>query len=129
MKSNRRKFILSSMASVASGLALASCSGGTPDKPSKSASVNKNIYKWKMSTAFPKNFPGSDLNAQKLKNYIENASDGQLVIEHFGAGEIIPAYEIFDAVRNGTMIVVYPPLTIGYQSIKQYHFFALFQVV
>ena len=56
-----------------------------------------------MSTAFPKNFPGSDLNAQKLKNYIENASDGQLVIEHFGAGEIIPAYEIFDAVRNGTI--------------------------
>ncbi len=103
MKSNRRKFILSSIASVASGLALASCSGGTPDKPSKSASVNKNIYKWKMSTAFPKNFPGSDLNAQKLKNYIENASDGQLVIEHFGAGEIIPAYEIFDAVRNGTI--------------------------
>ena len=43
MKSNRRKFILSSIASVASGLALASCSGGTPDKPSKSASVNKNI--------------------------------------------------------------------------------------
>ena len=103
MKSNRRKFILSSIASVASGLALASCSGGTPDKPSKSASVNKNIYKWKMSTAFPKNFPGSDLNAQKLKNYIEDASDGQLVIEHFGAGEIIPAYEIFDAVRNGTI--------------------------
>ena len=25
------------------------------------------------------------------------------VIEHFGAGEIIPAYEIFDAVRNGTI--------------------------
>ena len=103
MKSNRRKFILSSLVSLASGLTLANCSGGTPDKPSKSANINKNIYKWKMSTAFPKNFPGSDLNAQKLKNYIENASDGQLVIEHFGAGEIIPAYEIFDAVRNGTI--------------------------
>ena len=70
MKSNRRKFILSSLASVTSGLALANCSGGTPDKPSKSANVHKNIYKWKMRTAFPKNFPGSDLNAQKLKNYI-----------------------------------------------------------
>ena len=103
MKSNRRKFLLSSLVSVASGLALANCSGGTPDKPSNSANVHKKIYKWKMSTAFPKNFPGSDLNAQKLKNYIEKASDGQLLIEHFGAGEIIPAYEIFDAVRNGTI--------------------------
>ena len=103
MKSSKRKFILSSLSLVASGLALTNCSGGTPDKPSKSSSFHKNIYKWKMSTAFPKNFPGSDLNAQKLKNYIENASDGQLVIEHFGAGEIIPAYEIFDAVRTGTI--------------------------
>ena len=73
MKSHRRKFILSSMASVASGLALASCSGGTPDKPSKSASVNKNIYKWKMSTAFPKNFPGSDLREKAMYYRFDSA--------------------------------------------------------
>ena len=45
---NRRKFIFSSLVSVASGLALANCSGGTPDKPSKSANVHRNIYKWKI---------------------------------------------------------------------------------
>ena len=54
MKSNRRKFILSSMASVASGLALANCSGGTPDKPSKSTGVHKNIYKWKSFKSWDK---------------------------------------------------------------------------
>ena len=46
MKSNRRKFLLSSLVSVASGLALANCSGGTPDKPSNSANVHKKIYKY-----------------------------------------------------------------------------------
>ena len=91
------------MAAATTVLALNSCDGGTPKKPSKATSLNRNIIKWKMSTAFPKNFPGSDLNAQKLKNYIESASDGQLLIDHFGAGEIIPAFEIFDAVRNGSI--------------------------
>ena len=103
MKHKRRKFLLGSIAVATSALALNNCDGGTPKKPSKTTSFNRNIIKWKMSTAFPKNFPGSDLNAQKLKNYIEKASDGQLLIDHFGAGEIIPAFEIFDAVRNETI--------------------------
>ncbi len=103
MKKDRRKIILGGLAVLASSASLSSCDGGTPKKPSISTNINKNLVKWKMCSAFPKNFPGSDLNAQKLKNYIEIASDGQLSIDHYGAGEIIPAFEIFDAVRNGTI--------------------------
>ena len=102
MKRNRRKILLGSAALLAT-TALSGCEGGTPSKPSRSSNFNKSVIRWKMATAFPKNFPGSDLNAQKIKNKIEAASDGQLVIEHFGAGEIVPAFEIFDAVRNGTI--------------------------
>ena len=75
-------------------IALSGCKGGTPNKPEKSASISKKKVRWKMATAFPKNFPGSDLNAQKVKNNIEIASNGQLTIEHYGAGEIVPAFEI-----------------------------------
>ncbi len=103
MKRNRRKVLLGGLALVSSGTLLNNCDGGTPQKPTKSTNILKNIIKWKMSTAFPKNFPGSDLNAQKVKNSIEKASDGRLLIEHYGAGEILPAFEIFDAVRNGTI--------------------------
>ncbi len=103
MKKNRRKILLSSASLLLTSLALKGCEGGTPENPSKSSAISKNIIKWKMSTSFPKNFPGSDLNAQKVKNNIEKASDGKLIIDHFGAGEIIPAFEVFDAVRNGTI--------------------------
>ncbi len=103
MKRNRRKVIISAISVASSALLLKSCKGGTPQKPSKSSNIKKNRIKWKMSTSFPKNFPGSDLNAQKLKKFIENASDGQIIIQHFGAGEIVPAFEVFDAVRNGTI--------------------------
>ena len=29
--------------------------------------------------------------------------DRKLMIEDYGAGEIVPAFEVFDAVRNGTV--------------------------
>ena len=104
MKKDRRKIIIGSVALfTGTSIALSGCKGGTPNKPEKSASISKKKVRWKMATAFPKNFPGSDLNAQKVKNNIEIASNGQLTIEHYGAGEIVPAFEIFDAVRNGTI--------------------------
>ena len=33
-----------------------------------------------MSTAFPKNFPGSDLNAQKLKNYMSTINQNLIIL-------------------------------------------------
>ena len=102
MKKSRRNVLLGTAALIATS-SLSSCDGGTPVKPSKATKSIKETIKWKMSTSFPKNFPGSDLNAQKLKRNIEKASDGQIMIDHFGAGEIVPAYEVFDAVRNGVI--------------------------
>ena len=51
---------------------------------------------------FPKNYPGADLFAQKLAKDIEIIW-WQLKIEHFGANEMVPAFEVFDAVRNGSI--------------------------
>ena len=68
MKKSRRNILLSSLALASSTAFLGACKGGTPDKPSKSASLNKKLIKWKMATSFPKNFPGADLFAQKIIN-------------------------------------------------------------
>ena len=104
LKKARRNILLGSMAIItASTVSLSGCKGGSPSKPKKAPAVSKNIIKWKMVTSFPKNFPGSDLNAQKIKKSIEEASDGRFLIEHFGAGEIVPAFEVFDSVRSGSI--------------------------
>ena len=57
---------------------------------------------WKMVTTWPKNFPGVGTTAEKIAQSINKASDGRLEIKVYGAGEIVPAYEVFDAVRQGT---------------------------
>ena len=59
-------------------------------------------FKWKMVTAWPKNFPGLGTNANLLAKLITDMSGGRITIKVYGATELVPAFEVFDAVANGT---------------------------
>jgi len=65
------------------------------------ASESAGHYEWKMVTTWPKNFPGLGLAAENLARYVEEMSNGRLTIRVYGAGEIVPALEVFDAVSGG----------------------------
>lgn len=56
---------------------------------------------WKMVTTWPKNFPGIGTGAQRIADRITEMSDGRLSVKLFAAGELVPAFEAFDAVREG----------------------------
>jgi len=58
-------------------------------------------YNWKMVTTWPKNFPGLGTGAQYLADTINKLSGGRVKVTVYGAGELVPAFEIFDAVSNG----------------------------
>ena len=58
--------------------------------------------RWKMVTTWPKNFPGVGIAAQRIADRIGALSDGRLTVKLFAAGEFVPAFEVFDAVRDGT---------------------------
>ena len=57
---------------------------------------------WKMVTAWPKNFPGPGVSANRLAALISDMSDGRLQVKVYAAGELVPALEVFDAVSAGT---------------------------
>ena len=57
---------------------------------------------WKLVTAWPKNFPALGTGANKLAELIGEMSGGRLKVKVFGAGELVPALEVFDAVAKGT---------------------------
>ncbi|MGR9045779.1 MAG: TRAP transporter substrate-binding protein [Gammaproteobacteria bacterium] len=59
-------------------------------------------YKWKMVTAWPKNFPGLGTNANLLADLITQMSGGRIEVKVYGATELVPAFEVFDAVSKGT---------------------------
>jgi len=62
----------------------------------------KKTIKWKMVTTWPKNFPGLGTGANKLAKLITEMSGGRLKVKVYGAGELVPAFEVFDAVSRGT---------------------------
>jgi len=60
--------------------------------------------KWRMTTAFPPGQPFYSVGPGSLTDLadrIRAMSDGRLDIEVFHAGELVPAFEGFDAVRQG----------------------------
>ncbi|MGD8743030.1 MAG: TRAP transporter substrate-binding protein [Granulosicoccaceae bacterium] len=59
-------------------------------------------YKWKMVTTWPKNFPGLGTGANYLAGLIGEMSGGRIEVKVYGAKELVPAFEIFDAVSRGT---------------------------
>ena len=59
-------------------------------------------YKWKMVTTWPKNFPGLGTGANYLADMIKQMTNGRIEVKVYGAGELVGALEIFDAVSRGT---------------------------
>jgi TRAP-type mannitol/chloroaromatic compound transport system substrate-binding protein len=60
-------------------------------------------HNWRLVTSWPPNFPGFGASANRLAERIRTLSDGRLEIEVFAAGELLPAFEVFDAVARGQM--------------------------
>jgi TRAP-type mannitol/chloroaromatic compound transport system substrate-binding protein len=74
---------------------------GTSSEKIDSASEKK-VYKWKMVTTWPKNLPGLGFAAENFSKLVDKMSGGRLLIKVYGAGQLVPALEVFDAVSQGT---------------------------
>ncbi len=59
-------------------------------------------FNWKMVTTWPKNFPVLGTSANRLAKTIEQMSGGRIRIKVYGANELVPAFEAFDAASRGT---------------------------
>jgi len=55
-----------------------------------------------MVTTWPKNFPGLGTGANNLASLITEMSGGRIEVKVYGAKELVPAFEVFDAVSSGT---------------------------
>jgi TRAP-type mannitol/chloroaromatic compound transport system substrate-binding protein len=66
------------------------------------AMAAKAKYQWKMVTTWPKNFPGLGVAAENLAHLIGEMSGGRMHVKVYGAKELVPAFEVFDAVSRGT---------------------------
>ncbi len=66
------------------------------------SSQSGRVWKWRLITTWPKNLPGAGLAAERLAARLRAMSCGRLDIKVYGAGELVGAFEVFDAVSAGT---------------------------
>lgn len=112
------RLLMTSLLVGAFGLGLAGCSGGSDNGETSSSSQSSSdeasstemassdsgekTYEWKMVTTWPKNFPGLGTAPERLADNLREMTDGQIDITVYGAGDLVPALEVFGAVSQGT---------------------------
>jgi TRAP-type mannitol/chloroaromatic compound transport system substrate-binding protein len=57
--------------------------------------------KWRMVTSWPKRLPGPGMSAERVAERVNAMSGGRLQVAVFAAGEVVPAFEVLDAVGSG----------------------------
>jgi TRAP-type mannitol/chloroaromatic compound transport system substrate-binding protein len=57
--------------------------------------------KWRMVTSWPRRLPGPGMSAERVAERIRSLSGGRIDITVHAAGEMVPAFEVLDAVGNG----------------------------
>ena len=81
--------------------ALLSCGGAGPSAQG-GGNEPEQTFKWKLVTTWPKNLPGLGTAPERMAQEIAVMSQGRLKIKVYGANELVPALEVFDAVSQGT---------------------------
>lgn len=69
--------------------------------PAAPAAAQTGKLRWRMVTSWPKRLPGPGMSAERVAERIGKLSGGRLEITVSAAGEIVPAFEVLDAVGSG----------------------------
>lgn len=86
---------------LAFSMLLSAC-GEKANEASAATAQPQQTFEWKLVTSWPKNFPGLGTGPEKFAKMVEDMSGGRLKIKVYGAGQLVPALEVFDAVSRGT---------------------------
>ena len=93
----RRQFV----GGLAAAAGLAACSSQPGD--CEPGAAGGQSFEWSMVTSWPPGLPGLGAGAQNLADRIGLASGGRLKIKLYASGELVPAFEVFDAVSRGAV--------------------------
>ena len=82
------------------GLGAAAVAATTVNAP---AVLAQKKYRWKIVTTWPPKLPVLQEGADRIAQRIKEMSDGRLEIQVYAGGELVPPFETFQAVSDGTV--------------------------
>ncbi len=112
----RREFLRGTAAGIvgSAALTLAACAAPAPEQGSSQQATTPNAQapaqgaelpqiEWRMTTSWPKSLDTIYGGAETVAARVAAMTDGRFKITPFAAGEIVPAFEVLDAVQQGTV--------------------------
>ncbi len=108
MTLKRRSFLQkSALGALAAGsTGLAACSGDerhAAAAPTALYDPAKALHKWKMVTTWPPHFPSLGEGVDLFAKWVFELSGGRIHIHVYGANELVPPLEVFEAVTLGAV--------------------------
>ena len=100
---DRRNFV-KGVAVGAGAAALTSCDGeGNSDANTATGpAVLRKKRNLKLVTSWQKNYPGLGVTPERIAQHVNEATDGAISIKVYAAGELVGAFDSFDAVSTGS---------------------------
>ena len=83
-------------------LALAACSPPDAGDAAVVATPPAPSVEWKLVTTWPKNLPALGTAPERLAVLLNEMSGGRFTVRVYAAGELVPAFAVFDAVAEGS---------------------------
>ncbi len=93
----RREFV----GGLAVAAGLSACAGDSRDCGEGGAAGDAR-FEWTAVTSWPPKYPGLGIAINNLADRVATASAGRLRIKVYAGGELVPPFEVFDAVSRGT---------------------------
>lgn len=105
----KRRDILTTAAAIAAGAGTVAVLGRKESSGVISGSegniaspnINRGLKQFRMTTSWPKDFPGLGQMPNRFAKAISEMSDGRIEVKVFAAGELVGGLEGFDAVSSG----------------------------
>ena len=105
----RRSFLKGAAVAAGAGLSaalLASCEKKEEAMEGPAVKRGKK-FAWKLVSSFGPTAPILSTELVSMASELKDATDGDLDIKFFGAGELVPAFGVFDAVKEGSVEMFY----------------------
>ncbi len=84
------------------GSVLSGCGRADQNQVGAAGDVVQPKVRWKLVTAWPKGYPGLGMAPERLSKLVAGMTNDAFQIKVYGAGELVPALEVFDGVSGGT---------------------------
>lgn len=94
----RREFV----GGLAAATGLAACAKPQVDCATQGDAFSQ-TFEWSCVTSWPPKLPGLGMAVENLAERVERASGGRLKTKIYSGGELVPAFEVFDAVSRGAV--------------------------